>query len=66
MKHAIKMGLLLASLTLLSACGGEDDLSGDKFTVNLDSVDIRLAGTGESITVDTAGVNSGTLTLKRN
>lgn len=65
MNHLIKVLLMILPLTMLTACGADDDLAGDKFTVNLDTVDVRLAGSGEVIAVDTAGVNSGTLTLKR-
>ncbi len=65
MNHHLKTVLMIVTLTMLAACGGEAPTE-ENFTVNLDTVDVRLAGSGETITVDTAGVNSGTLTLKKN
>ena len=65
MNHHLKIMLMILPLTMLTACGGEAPTE-ENFTVNLDTVDVRLAGSGEVVTVDTAGVNSGTLTLKKN
>ena len=62
--NQLKVLLLILPLTVLAGCG-EDELQGDKFTLDLTSVDVRLAGSGDAVTVDTSGVNSGTLTLKR-
>ena len=65
MNHHLKVMLMILPLAMLAACGGEAPTE-ENFTVNLDTVDVRLAGSGETVTVDTAGVNSGTLTLKKN
>ena len=65
MNHHLKIVLMILPLTMLAACGGEAPIE-ENFTVNLDTVDVRLAGSGETVMVDTAGVNSGTLTLKKN
>ncbi len=64
MNHLLKIVLMILPLTMLTACGGEAPTE-ENFTINLDTVDVRLAGNGEVVTVDTAGVNSGTLTLKK-
>ena len=64
MNHHLKIALMILPLTMLAACGGEATTE-ENFTVNLNTVDVRLAGSGEAVPVDTAGVNSGTLTLKK-
>ena len=67
--------IAVSSLSLLSACGGgggDSDTGGGNtqtssktFTVGLVSVDVNRISNGDTVAVDTSGINSGTLTLNQ-
>ena len=61
-QNLTKLLALLSLLGFLTACVGEEPVT-KSFTVSLKDVDVRQSS-NETVTVDTAGVTSGTLTLE--